>query len=96
MTELAPIEYPVFDMFLLGTVAALSAVAFVFFLRFWRSTRDPLFVAFAVFFAIQAVIHIAVLGLDHPNEGNFWLYLLRLLAVVGIFAAIVWKNIAGG
>lgn len=94
MTQLAPLDFPLLDIFLLGVIVALSAVAMVFFLRFWKSTRDPLFIAFASFFAVQAFIHAAALGLNHPNEGTFGLYLLRLLAVLGILAAILWKNVA--
>lgn len=93
MTPLSPLVYPRLDLFLLGFIAAASLVAVLFFLRFWKYTRDPLFLAFAVFFAVQSFGHSAVLELERPNEGSFWLFLLRLVSVLGILAAILWKNL---
>lgn len=92
MTPLSPLAHPVLDLFLLGFIVAASLVAMAFFLRFWKSTSDPLFLSFAAFFAIQSVTHSAVLGLTHPNEGSVWLFLLRLLSILGILTAILWKN----
>ena len=92
MTPIAPLAHPSFDLFLLGYITASSFVALLFFLRFWKSTSDPLFVAFAVFFATQAVTHTVVVGASHPNEASAWLYVLRLLSIIGILAAILWKN----
>lgn len=93
MTPLSPLVHPQFDIFLLGFIAATSLAAMVYFLRFWKTTRDSLFLAFAIFFAVQCVGHVTVLGLEHPNEGTFWRFLLRLLSVLGILAAILWKNV---
>jgi len=33
-----------------------------------------------------------MLGLTHPNEGSFWLFMFRLLSILGILIAILWKN----
>jgi hypothetical protein len=84
-----------FDAFLLGFIVAASFVALLFFLRFWKSTRDPLFLAFGIFFATQGFSQSAVLGLQHPNEGAFWIFLLRLISVTGVLGAILWKNVSG-
>lgn len=92
-SQLAPLAYPILDVFLLGFVCAGSLVASVFFLRFWRSTRDTLFLAFTIFFAIEGANNAYVLTLPHPNEGSFAVTIVRLLAGVGILAAIVWKNV---
>lgn len=94
-TPLAPIAHPTLDVFLLGFNCACSVVAALFFLRFWRSSRDVLFLSFSIFFLVQGFRDSAVLGLDHPNEGTFFLFLVRLLSVLGILAAIVWKNLKG-
>jgi uncharacterized membrane protein HdeD (DUF308 family) len=91
--RLAPIAHPIADAFLLGFVSACSLVAALFFLKFWRSTRDTLFLAFCLFFAIQGVTSCALLGADHPNEGKLWNAVIRLLALLGLLGAIVWKNI---
>jgi uncharacterized membrane protein HdeD (DUF308 family) len=78
--------------FLLGVIAAFSAIAGVFFVRFWRETRDSFFLAFAVFFFIEAGNRTALLFLSHPNEGSPWIYLIRLVALLIILAAILHKN----
>ena len=92
-SQLIPIGHPVLDVFLLGFVAGCSLCAALFFLRFWRQTRDSLFLAFAAFFAIQGLLNASVLSLDHPNEGTVWLFTLRLLSVLLVLGAIVRKNI---
>ncbi len=89
---MSPIANPLFDSFLLGFIAACSLVAALFFLRFWKSTQDLLFIAFAVFFLIQGACYIAIVSLPHPNEGSLWLFLLRLLSVLVVLGAIIWKN----
>ncbi len=89
---MSPIANPLFDSFLLGFIAACSFVAALFFLRFWKSTQDLLFIAFAVFFLIQGAFNIVIVSLPHPNEGSLWLFLLRLLSVLAVLGAIIWKN----
>jgi len=80
------------NAFLLGVIAMSSLTAGVFFLRFWRDTRDSLFLAFAVAFLIEAVNRIASLLLVQPNEGTPWIYIVRLFAFLLILGAIVNKN----
>ena len=91
--ELTAIQYPILDLFLLGFVAGCSVCAVLFFLRFWRQTRDMLFLAFAAFFALQAALNASVLSLQHPNEGTVWIFTLRLLSVLLVLGAIVRKNL---
>ena len=78
--------------FLLGIIAMASLTAGVFFLKFWRVTRDVLFLAFGVFFWIEAGSRVALLFFEHPSEGSPWIYLLRLFALLLILAAILKKN----
>jgi hypothetical protein len=80
------------DIFLLGCITASSLIIGLFFLRFWKATGDILFLAFAVFFVIQGGSHAFVMNLSYPNEGNFWLFLVRLLSILVVLAAILWKN----
>jgi uncharacterized membrane protein HdeD (DUF308 family) len=89
---MSPMAHPLLDLFLLGFIAACSLVAGLFFLRFWRSTQDFLFVAFAVSFVIQGACDIVIVSLPHPNEGNLWVFLLRLLSILVVLGAIIWKN----
>jgi uncharacterized membrane protein HdeD (DUF308 family) len=82
--------------FMLGAIAAFSFTAGVFFLRFWRDTRDFFFFSFAFFFLVEAGIRIALLFLPHPNEGSTWMYGLRLLTLSIILYAILHKNYGRG
>lgn len=77
---------------LLGGTAMGSFVAGLFFLRFFRQTRDALFGYFGAAFWLLAAQAIA-LGLTKPDaEVRVYLYLPRLLAFVFIIVAIVQKN----
>lgn len=78
--------------FLLGVIATTSITAGVFFLRFWRDTRDSLFLAFAVAFIIEGLNRSAMLLLRQPNEGSPWIYVVRFLAFLLILAGIINKN----
>jgi uncharacterized membrane protein HdeD (DUF308 family) len=80
------------NAFLLGVIAAFSAVAGIFFVRFWRETRDSFFLAFAVFFFVEAGNRVALLSFSRPNEGSPWIYVVRLVALLIILAAILHKN----
>ena len=69
-----------------------SFVAGLFFLRFWRETKDRLFLAFAVSFLIEGVNRTALALSERPNEGAPFFYVVRLLAFLLILGAIVDKN----
>lgn len=86
------IVHPLADVFLMGFIAACSAVGALFFVRFWRDTRDLLFLAFAAFFLIQGCSYLFALGLSHPNEGSLWLRVLRLMSILAVLGAILKKN----
>jgi uncharacterized membrane protein HdeD (DUF308 family) len=77
---------------ILGAVAMASSIAALFFLRFWRKTRDLLFLLFALAFAVDALTRIA-LGLgDVASEQEPLVYLARLVTFALILGAIVHKN----
>jgi hypothetical protein len=82
----------IIESFLLGIIVATSLTAGMFFLKFWRATRDPLFLAFSLAFTIEGLNRTAFLFVDHPNEGSPGIYTVRLLAFLLILTAIVWKN----
>lgn len=80
---------------LLGAVAMASSVAALFFLRFWRQTRDPLFLLFALAFAVDAATRLA-LGLEHIfDEQEPIFYFARLVTFALILIAIIHKNRGG-
>jgi hypothetical protein len=68
------------------------AVAGVFFLRFWRKTRDRLFVIFAIAFWLLGLnwFLLAIISRDEATTAIF--YVLRLLAFILIIFAIIDKN----
>lgn len=77
---------------LTGAVAMASFVAMLFFLRYWRQTRDGFFLLFAISFGVDAATR-AALGLLHLSEDSEPLvYLARLLTYGLIIVAIVHKN----
>jgi uncharacterized membrane protein HdeD (DUF308 family) len=80
------------DGFLLGVIATSSLTAGVFFLKFWKKTRDSLFLAFGLAFFVEGLNRSAVLFLAKPNEGSPYIYIVRLLAFLLILAAILHKN----
>ena len=78
-----------------GAIALGYAVIGVFFLRFWRRTRDGLFAAFAGAFWLMAANSFLVEFLELPREHVGWVYLLRLAAFALIIFAIVNKSVGG-
>ena len=78
--------------FLSGATAFGFLVCGLFFLRFWRRTRDPLFMAFALAFALLGIGQ-AVLALANiPTEERGSIFLFRLSAFALILFAILRKN----
>ncbi len=76
-----------------GLLVMGYAVAGLFFLRFWRETRDRLFGIFAGAFWMLAVQRFLLVALEQTSSSDdVWLYGVRLLAFVLILVAIVDKN----
>lgn len=78
--------------FLGGVLTMGYVVLGVFFLKFWRRTRDPLFIMFTWAFWLMAVNGFAVSASSGYELDVVWSYMLRLLAFVLIIVAIVRKN----
>jgi peptidoglycan/LPS O-acetylase OafA/YrhL len=79
-------------LFLGGMLAMGYLIAALFFLRYWRRTRERLFASFAVALLILAIQR-ALLAADLAIvEDRTWYYGLRLLAFVIILLAILDKN----
>ena len=78
-----------------GAVLMGYLVAGLFFLRFWRDTRDRLFLIFAIAFGLLGLQRVA-LGLTwNLLESQTGLYVVRLFAFLLILGAIVDKNRKG-
>ena len=77
---------------LTGAIAALSLVAALFFLRFWKRTHDRFFLLFALAFAIDGLSRLIVAAIHLSDESEPFSYLPRLVTFSLIIAAVVSKN----
>lgn len=75
-----------------GAIVMGYAVVGLFFLRFWRQSRDRLFGFFALAFFVLGVQRLLLALTTQTNEGSLPLYVIRLLAFLIILAAIIDKN----
>ena len=80
------------NTFLWGASAAASWAIGLFFLRFWRDTRDRFFAMFATAFWVLALNWAGLALTDPKDEARTLFYLVRLLAYLAFIAAIVDKN----
>jgi hypothetical protein len=78
--------------FLLGVIVTASLVAAAFFLKFWKQTRDPLFLGFGAAFMIEGLNRLGFLFVEVPEDGSNLLYAIRLLSYLLILSAIAYKN----
>ena len=78
--------------FLSGAITTGFLLGGLFFLRFWRETRDQLFLTFAAAFWLLGLVQaLLALGPTEPEERS-WLYVLRLIAFLLIAGSIFRKN----
>jgi hypothetical protein len=80
------------DPFLSGTICMGCFVIALFFLRFWRTTRDRLFLFFAIGFTLLLIERIVRTTLEIQTEWIPAVYLFRLAAYGLILYAIFDKN----
>jgi uncharacterized membrane protein HdeD (DUF308 family) len=81
--------------FLLGVLATMFLAASLFFVRFWLETRDSFFLAFAASFTVEGLSQVVAVFQPKPSESSPWIYVVRLLAMLLILAAILKKNYEG-
>ena len=82
--------------FVAGALGVGYLVAGLFFLKFWRRTRDGLFAAFAAAFVLMAANQAAPVLFGISDEALSGVYLLRLGAFLLIILAVLHKNLKGG
>lgn len=80
------------DGLLVGFIFCAALAISAFFLNFWRATRDQLFLAFALVFAIEGGTRLSVLILSLPNDRAPVITLVRLFGYIVLIASIVRKN----
>jgi len=78
-----------------GFIAAGSLVAALYFLKYWRASRDRLLGLFGAAFVIMSLNHVA-LGLTSPEaEVRVVFYVVRLVAFLLTLAGIWMKTRTG-
>lgn len=78
-----------------GALIAGYLVAALFFFKFWRASRDPLFAYFAAALALLAA-HRLLLALSAAGvEEQTRFYVLRLLGYLLLLAGVLHKNLRG-
>lgn len=77
-----------------GAMVMAYVTAGLFFLRFWKDTRDRLFGSFAAAFFLLALQRalLTITADDRESNGALALYVIRLLAFLLILWAIIDKN----
>ncbi len=80
-------------LFLLGATAMLALTISMFFLRFWKTTRDRFFLFFAISFLLEGGCRLMQGMTEYSSEQMPLIYLPRLAAFVLILYAIIDKNL---
>jgi len=80
------------EPFLSGAICLALLTIILFFVRFWRSTRDRLFLFFTVAFSLLLAERLVRVGMDLHSEFLPVVYGLRLAAYGLIVVAIIDKN----
>ena len=78
--------------FLGGAIVMGFAVAALMFLKFWKRTREGLFLAFSGSFLLLGIAQALLTLGNFRDEERSWLYLVRLLAFLLILYAMWWQN----
>jgi uncharacterized membrane protein HdeD (DUF308 family) len=72
-------------------MVASLAVA-LFFLEYWRNTRERLFAILAIAFGMLGFERVLLAFVDPHDEGTHWVFIPRFLAYLLIIAGIIDKN----
>lgn len=78
------------NLMLTGAIVLAGCTIALFFWRFWKNTRDPLFIFFSLSFLLLGMEHLCI-GL-FGNHVQALAYLIRLASFLLILYAIIDKN----
>ncbi len=78
--------------FLYGAAAMGFAAGGLYFYRFWRTSRDPLFRLFAIAFWLFAIDRVILGAVPLANELRVYVFALRLIGFCLILWGIYGKN----
>ncbi len=80
------------QQFLRGALAMGCFVAGLFFLRFYRQSRDRIFLFFVTAFWLLAAHWVGLAVVNPAAETRHYLFVVRLLAFVALIFGILDKN----
>jgi len=80
------------NLALIGAIAMACLTAGLFFLRFWKDTKDRFFLFFAISFFVEGLNRFALAMTVNPNEDQPFFYFVRFLSFLVILIAIADKN----
>jgi hypothetical protein len=89
-------EVTIINAALSGGIAVAFAMIGVCFIRFWRSSRNRLFLLFGIAFFVLVAERVILVLVNPDNEVAPYIYSMRLVAFAIIIAAIVDQNRQGG
>ena len=78
---------------LIGIIVMGYAVGALFFFRFWRESRDRLFLMFGIAFGVLGFQQLLYGLTNEASESPTLLYLIRLVAFIIILVGILDKNL---
>ncbi len=79
-----------------GAIIMGYGICGLFFLRFWRQTKDRLFLVFSLAFWLFALQRLALVLTEPVAETRTGLYFVRLIGFLLILVAIIGKNRSAG
>jgi len=75
-----------------GAVIMASFTISLFFLKFWKNTRDRFFLYFAISFLLDGICRITLAATANANDYDPVVYTIRLISFLVIIYAIFEKN----
>jgi hypothetical protein len=83
---------PLTEGFFIGIITVASLAVSALFLKFWRRSRDSLFLAFGAAFLIEAINRCSLIFMANPHEAVSAYYVVRLVSFLIILWGILRKN----
>lgn len=81
------------NFILLGAIAMATVTTGMFFLRFWKMTKDRFFLFLAISFLVEGINRFFLGLLNDPRDNSTIHYAIRILSYGLIIIAIVDKNL---